>query len=490
MSALPQYVPDPDQRLRLKIEQVADQLCQAVDGDFNFVVKVQEADDTIDKLVLLVNFALDSARRSVASLEEVRLDLQRMYEFASRQAQTVNLLMNIGIELSSILDLDELFTRLGASLHQLIDFSTFSILLLREDRLEHRFSLSEGQPVYGKPDVPLNRGLVGYAATYRVPVFVPEVSKDPRYIEMHPETRSEIAVPLIFKDELIGVLDIEHTELGRLTSEDVLTLTSFAAQIAVVIANATLHDRIRAQERQLQRDLAAAHELQMRLLPKVSRMLKNGRSVVRCIPARMVGGDFYGTIPYLKRGVIASVMADVSGKGAAAAVYAALANGFLHSCAAEELDPNEMLKKLNQHLIQLTSLEHFVAMLYSTWDERERVAQICNAGLPVPLLCRCGEVQPLPVHGMPLGLLRDSQYEQVRVEYRPGDTVLFCTDGVIEAFNPEGEEFGSERLGRVLCENAHRSPEEIVDSIIHAARQHCRGESFMDDLTVGVLSVA
>jgi sigma-B regulation protein RsbU (phosphoserine phosphatase) len=219
-------------------------------------------------------------------------------------------------------------------------------------------------------------------------------------------------------------------------------------------------------------------------------MLPNGRSVVRCIPARTVGGDFYGTIPYPTRGLVASIMADVSGKGAAAAVYAALANGFLHSCAAEELDPQEMLKRLNQHLIQLTNLDHFVAMMYSTWDERERVAEICNGGLPAPLLCRRGEVQPLPVYGMPLGLLPDCEYEQVRVEYLPGDTVLFCTDGVIEAFNPEGEEFGFERLSRVLCENSDASPDAIVDSVVAAVRQHCRGEPFMDDLTVGVLEVA
>ena len=172
--------------------------------------------------------------------------------------------------MTSILNLDELLGRIAELLRRLIDYQMFSILLLDSsgEKLQHRFSLRFNENVHLKHEIPLGRGLVGYAAETRQAVLVPDVSKDPRYIEGNPETRSELAVPLIYKDKVIGVLDLEHTRRGFFTDDHRRTMMTLAAQVAIAIENARLYEEIARQERRLERDLALARELQMRLLPQ------------------------------------------------------------------------------------------------------------------------------------------------------------------------------------------------------------------------------
>ena len=120
---------------------------------------------------------------------------------------------------------------------------------------------------------------------------MPDVSKDPRYIQTNPETRSELAVPLIYKGKVIGVLDLEHTRRGFFTEEHQRTMTTLAAQIAIALENARLYEEIERQERRLERDLALARELQGRLLPQTSPKLAHLEVAAKFVPARAIGGD-------------------------------------------------------------------------------------------------------------------------------------------------------------------------------------------------------
>src|SRR5205085_475418 len=164
-----------------------------------------------------------------------------------------------------------------------------------------------------KHDIPLDRGLVGYAAREKISVLIPDVHKDSRYIELNPETRSELCVPLIYKDEVIGVLDLEHTRRGYFTEDHRKTITTLAAQIAIAIENARLYERIAKEEQRLERDLATARELQFRLLPPGVPVLNNTEIAARYVPAHAIGGDFYDFIPYTG-GQTAIAIGDVSGK--------------------------------------------------------------------------------------------------------------------------------------------------------------------------------
>src|SRR5207244_12997125 len=186
-----------------------------------------------------------------------------------------------------------------------------------------------------KHDIPLGMGIVGHAAEQRQAVLVRDVKKDSRYIETNPETRSELAAPLIYKDKVIGVLDLEHTRRGFFTDDHERTITTLGAQVAIAIENARLYEEIARQEKRLERDLALARELQFRLLPQSRPQLANLEVAAKFSPARAIGGDLYDFVNYsLSR--FAIVIGDVSGKGAPAAIYAALVSGILRSHAPLE----------------------------------------------------------------------------------------------------------------------------------------------------------
>ena len=178
---------------------------------------------------------------------------------------------------------------------RIIDYQMFSILLLDPSGsvLQHRFSLRFKESVQLKHEIPLGEAWWATPPSMSRPVLVPDVSKDPRYIEANPETRSELCIPLIYKDKVIGVLDIEHTRRGYFNEDHVRTMTTLAAQVAIAIENATLYERIARQEKRLEQDLALARELQFRLLPQKLPVFKHAEVAARFAPARQIGGDLY-----------------------------------------------------------------------------------------------------------------------------------------------------------------------------------------------------
>src|SRR5256714_144724 len=189
----------------------------------------------------------------VASRIATAIENARLYTRVARQAQTLTVLNEISRELTSILNVDQLFKRIGELLTRVIDYQMFSILLVdaEQSALVHRFSLRYQENIHLKHDIPLGRGLVGHAVQDKVAVLAPDVSKDPRYIQLNPETRSELCVPLIYKERAIGVLDLESTRRNYYNEDHVRTLTTLAGQIAIAIENARLYERIAREEQRL-----------------------------------------------------------------------------------------------------------------------------------------------------------------------------------------------------------------------------------------------
>src|ERR1700734_3877727 len=322
----------------------------------------------------------------VASRIAGGIENAQLYTRTTKQARILLLLNEIARELSSILNLDELLSRVAELLRKLIDYQMFSILLLDAsgEKLQHRFSLRFRENIHLKHEVPLGRGLVGYAAQSKEAVLVPDVSKDPRYIEANPETRSELAVPLIYKSKVVGVLDLEHTRRGFFTEEHKRTMTTLAAQIAIALENARLYEEIERQERRLERDLALARELQGPLLPQTSPKLAHLDVAAKFVPARAIGGDLYDFIPY-SMSRLGIVIWGVSGKGAPAAIYAALVSGIIRSHAPIEPGPAEMLSAVNLSLAERRIEAQFVSIIYALWDDEHRILTVANSGLPRPI---------------------------------------------------------------------------------------------------------
>jgi sigma-B regulation protein RsbU (phosphoserine phosphatase) len=425
------------------------------------------------------------ASRIASGIENAQL-----YTRTTRQARILVLLNEIARELSSILNLDELLSRVAELLRRLIDYQMFSILLLDSsgEKLQHRFSLRFHENIHLKHEVPLGHGLVGHAAQSKEAILVPDVSKDPRYVEGNPETRSELAVPLIYKDKVIGVLDLEHTRRGFFTDDHRRTMMTLAAQVAIAIENARLYEEIARQERRLERDLALARELQMRLLPQTLPKQAHLEVAAKFVPARAIGGDLYDFIPYsLSRLGIA--IGDVSGKGAPAAIYAALVSGILRSHAPIEPGPAEMLKAVNLSLAERRIEAQFVSLIYALWDDEHRTLLVSNSGLPRPVYVHEGKNHVIEATGLPLGLFDDADYDEFRFKMKPGDMFVFFSDGILDASNRRGELFGRGRVEKLIAECGGRSADCVVDSLFKAAAEHSAGVEAFDDQTVLAIKV-
>jgi phosphoserine phosphatase RsbU/P len=426
----------------------------------------------------------------IASRMAVGIENARLYTRTTRQARTLVLLNEIARELTSILNLDELLKRMAELLSRLIDYQMFSILLLDSsgEKLQHRFSLRFQENIHLKHDIALGQGVVGYAAQHKEAVLVPDVNKDSRYIALNPETRSELAVPLIYKGKVIGVLDLEHTRKGFFTDDHKRTVTTLAAQVAIAIENAQLYEQIAQQEQRLERDLAMARELQVRLLPQSLPKITNLDVAAKFVPARAIGGDLYDFMSYsLSRTAI--VIGDVSGKGAPAAIYAALVSGILRSHAPIEPAPAEMLSAVNFSLGERRIDAQFVSLIYAVWDDQARTLRVANSGLPRPIYCHDGKIEIIEATGLPLGLFDDADYDEFSFNPKPGDMFVFFSDGILDAQNKAHELFGRGRLEKIVAASCTLAADAVVDAIFKAVTEHAGSEDAFDDQTVVVMRV-
>src|SRR5947207_1530835 len=426
----------------------------------------------------------------IASRMAIGIENARLYTRTTRQARTLLLLNEIARELTSILNLDELLKRIAELLSRLIDYQMFSILLVDPtgEKLQHRFSLRFQENIHLKHDIPIGEGVVGYAVQQKEVVLVSDVTKDSHYILLNPETRSELAAPLIYKDKVIGVLDLEHTRRGFFTDDHKRTITTLAAQVAIAIENARLYEQIERQEKRLERDLALARELQFRLLPQSRPQLANLEVAAKFSPARAIGGDLYDFVSYsLSR--TALVIGDVSGKGAPAAIYAALVSGILRSHAPIEPVPAEMLRAVNFSLGELRIDGRFVSLIYAVWDDEQQTLQVANSGLPRPIYWHDDKIEIIEATGLPLGLFDDAEYDEFTFDANPGDKFVFFSDGILDARNEAGDLFGRSRVEEIVAKSDGVSAEQLVDSLFKAVAEHAAGVETFDDQTVVVIKV-
>jgi sigma-B regulation protein RsbU (phosphoserine phosphatase) len=411
------------------------------------------------------------------------------------QANTLALLYEVSREITSILDKEELFRLVAQRVKKLVNYHVFSVMLWNEQtqHLESAFVMRYGDSIPPRTRVPLHQGLTGAAASQRRVVRVADTLTDPRFIGCEVETgvsvRSELVVPLLIQDRLIGVLDLESAETRAFTAEHERMLTAIASYVAIAIENARLYEGARQTERRLHDDLSTAREIQRQLLPTGAREVPGLDLAAGYCSARELGGDFYDFLPYGK-GRLAVALGDVSGKGTAAALFGSLAIGIMREHIVEHpCPPPEMLALLNRRLHGAHLDARFIAMAFAVYDAGERRLTVANAGAPYPVLLRDGKVQQIRIAGVPLGLFPDTEYDEVTIELRPGDVVLLASDGILESEDPEQVEFGMKRLSLVL-ENVspHQSASEICDLVLNATEAHS-GTGFLpaDDRTLIVL---
>jgi len=409
------------------------------------------------------------------------------------EAALLRFLMDSAAELSSSLELDKVFHKIATEIRPFIDYHLFCIQLWNEEAqiLENSFSMKYGEAIPQKGGFPLGYGLCGNAAATRRPIRVGDVLKDPRYVRVrHPEVKiySELAVPLVFQDRLIGVLDLESTELDYFTEWHERLVSALAACMATALANARLYEKVLEDERRMERDLATARKIQRGLLPDTRPRLRQLEIGSASTPARELGGDFYDFLT-LMDGSLAFAVGDVAGKATPAALLGSMAVGLLRAHFVEDpRRPAEMLAELNGHFLKVGGDNRFVAMIYGTYYETGSVLHLANAGFPRPLLLRDDRVKEIHVEGLPLGLFPDSKYQEQRIEVRAGDIAVFCSDGVMECENSRGESFDSSMLPSLLRKLAARPAQDLAQEINAEAERFTGGHSHQrDDYTVLVL---
>ncbi len=426
----------------------------------------------------------------VASRLAAGIENAQLYTRTIKQARILLMLNEIARELTSILNLDELLGRIAELVRRLIDYQMFSLLLLDSagEKLQPRFSLRFNENIHLKHEIPLGRGLVGTAAQSMQAVLVADVTRDPRYVEANPETRSELAVPLIYKSKVIGVIDMEHTRPAFFTEDHKRTMITLAAQIAIAIENARLYEEIGRQERRLERDLSLARELQVRLLPQSYPKLANLDVAAKFVPARSISGDLYDFIPY-SMSRLGIVIGDVSGKGAPAAIYAALVSGIIRSHAPIEPHPAEMLSAVNLSLAERRVEGQFVSIIYAVWDDVHNTIAVANSGLPRPIHVHNGKIEMIEATGLPLGLFDEAEYDELHFRMKPGDVFVFFSDGILDARSRKGDMFGRGRVEHIIRECSGLPAAAIVDAIFKAVAEHAAGVETFDDQTVVAVRV-
>jgi sigma-B regulation protein RsbU (phosphoserine phosphatase) len=427
--------------------------------------------------------------RLIASRVGAAIYNARLYRRVDRQNRTLRTLSQLSREFGSILDLDELLSRIASAVRGLITYDAFGIFLVDEQNgvLRTRFSARYDQRV-DIGNIPLGKGITGAAVELREPVLVADTAADSRYIASHQGIRSELAVPLIVKDRVIGVLNVESERIGFFTPDHQQTLTLLAPQVANSIENARLYEELAQRKESMEQDLKAARQVQ-RLLLQPSADLRGLEVGIRSRPAREISGDVYDFLEHAgKAGVIA--FGDVSGKGAAAALYGALLSGLLHFLGPRRESPKVLLGSLNEILLERRVETKYATLLVAYWYPETRTISIANAGAPQPLIWRRGEILKPRVEGMPIGLLTGRDYEQIEMTLEPGDVVLLYSDGVEDQVNASGEEFSRARIVRLLKKHAAEPPKLIADAVIAALDSHRKNTPISDDQSVIVLRVS
>ncbi len=426
-----------------------------------------------------------TASRIAQAIENARL-----YARVTRQAQTLEVLNEIAVELASILDLRPLLERIGQLLRRLIDYQMFTIMLLDEkgETLVTRYAWRFGYVHAPIRRVSINSGIVGAAVSEWRPINVPDVTKDPRYLPMNPETRSELIVPLFYKGRIIGVLDLEHTRPGFFNEEHERMLTTLGAQIAIAIENARLYQAVHRQERQLEKDITMAREVQLRLLPTEAPSHPHADMAVRFLPARTIGGDLYDFLDYGPNRT-AIVLGDVSGKAAPAALFAALVSGIMRAAAAQAPEPAAMLGLLNDALQERKLDSQYVTMLFALWNDENQTLQVANSGAVQPVFCRAGQPLSVKAEGFPLGMFPDVTYDELSVSAQPGDAIVFVSDGILDAENEKEEMYGEDRLAGLLCASREMPASEIAEAILADVTRFQGTKDRFDDETIIVLRV-
>jgi sigma-B regulation protein RsbU (phosphoserine phosphatase) len=401
------------------------------------------------------------------------------------QVEDLQRLQKAAQKIASILDLDQLIDKIVNDVAHSFGCVEASIYLHDPEQAEMVLAGVHGCSVYCKGHRLKvgTEGMVGYVASTGHMRYAPDVRKDQYYIGCEHATMSEVAIPLHVGEHLIGVFTASHPELDAFPRQQLRILQALCDHVAVAVHNARRFQSERAQREAMSREAQEARAIQQALLPKSSPFIPGFVVSGLSIPAGAVGGDWYDFIPF-PDGRWGLVLADVSGKGTAAALLMSATRGMLRSLAEACCSPAEVLTKLNSLLVEDFPAGKFVTLVYAVLDPAKRTVAFANAGHLHPLLIDKTGIHFLDVErGLPLGL-GCGDYSECQVTLAEGSRLVFYSDGITEAVNSSDEEYGLTRL----AEHA-RKPGASAVSILDDVRAFANSFGLRDDASAVFVGV-
>jgi sigma-B regulation protein RsbU (phosphoserine phosphatase) len=385
-------------------------------------------------------------------------------------------------KITSILDLDQLVDKVVNEIARSFGCLDSDIYLHNKERGELALVCAHGCTgcdLHGPGhSLKIGKGMVGYVASTGQMHYAPDVRQDPYYIGCEESTLSEVAIPLHVEGQLVGVFTASHTDLDAFNPCQLRLLQALCSDVAVAVHNARRFQQEQRQREQMTSEAREARLIQQALLPKASPSIPGFIVSGLSLPVGAVGGDWYDFIP-MDKGRWGLVLADVSGKGTAAALLMSATRGILRSLAEAACTPAEVLAKLNRLLVEDFPAGRFVTMVYGVLDPVKRTLTFANAGHLWPLLVTGTSAQFLDVErGIPLGL-GPADFSEVEVKLPKGSRLVFYSDGITEAQNQTDEEYGLMRLQEHFS-RTDASAESLLDDV----RSFADGSGLRDDASV------
>ena len=408
-----------------------------------------------------------------------------------RELRRFSRLVEATKKLNSTLELDPLLDIILEIALEAVDGDRGTIYLINAQRHELWTKVATGLEGDRKETLllPIGKGIAGYVAGTGDALSIPDAYADPRFDPSFDRktgytTSSILCVPMRKKDgEIEGVFQLLNKRSGRFTDDDMTFIEALSVHAALAIENARLHEQER-QKIRIERDLKAAHEVQMSLLPRAVPEVPGYEFAASTTPALEVAGDLYDFIP-LEGGKLAFCLGDVSGKGLAASLLMANMQATMRDQAHVAGSAAECVRRTNLLLARTTAPDKFVTLFFGILDPAAHTITYCNAGHEPGLLLGSGaEASRLGAGGVILGIMEEFPFEAETVTVEPGAVVVLYSDGISEATDPAGVQFGAARIEEVIREQRHGSAEAIRNAILAAVRSHSAGVPQADDITL------
>jgi sigma-B regulation protein RsbU (phosphoserine phosphatase) len=410
----------------------------------------------------------------------------------------LRMLLDITKKISRSLDLQEVLNLVMDTLDSLIPYDAAGIFVVKcvdksevEEGEEPCVFQAEAVRGYDIDELTnlhlkLGEGLIGQVALTAEPITSPDVRKNPNYINARSETRSEMVAPIISNTEVIGVFDLESDELNAYSEDDLQVLALLASQVAIIIEKVMLHEQL-IEKKRLEGQLEVARQVQLELLPARDPQLEGYDISAYNFPTEEVSGDYYDWVQ-IYDDQIGLVIADVSGKGVPAALLMAFLRASLRAATHVGYSPHISMAKVNYLLWESIERNQFVTAIHGILDVTNKTLTYTNAGHNPPILLKQnGDVSFIDRGSIPLGMFRDTRYHEYYLTTEPGDVLMLYTDGVTEANDPQGEEFGRDRLAQAVKANRKLGARELITAVYTEVLAWTEGRGATDDVTFFVI---